>query len=639
MRIYETAIKIGAAISKTFKTDAYNAASALTKLTDATKKLKEAEKAAAAYKKLDEAVSKSKAKYDAASEALRRLEQAEKAAGGATKESTKWRKAGERAVASAAKGLDRSSKAAEKNGKALREMGVDTANLSKEQERLAKTLEATERRQKSLARYEGSRARLFGKRKDPMPLVEKAGGQIRGIARDVAVLGTAAFGAGAALAGLTLKTLKSGDEIGDTADKLGIGSTALQELRYGAEQSGAEVGAVDLALKKLAVSVGHYKSAKGKGGGGFAIPGLDSLDQAKAGGAGAVNPFKAIGLDAKKLAQLKPEEQFKKIADGFAKLKTHADKAATAQLIFGKGSAEILPFLEEGSAGIDKLSTAAHKYGGVLSVEAVQAADKADKAMRDAEYAFAGVANTLGGALLPVATKVFKEFSEWVSSNRGEIQKWAVNIAAWIENKGIPAIKTIASELQSFGSKVVWLVKGAADLVGGFENLGIAIVALRVAPLVLSFGQIAVAAAGMAPAVIAAAAPILAVAAAIGAVTFAIKEWQDVIQGYDDLKKFEKAHGIEGKTVEGIDEEIRKAKIVRDQRRKEKGIPAIGQPIGPRTAAGTGGGVNLGGVNVAIVGGSKDQVHGQLDSAFATAAEAAKNSYDLQTASRLSFAE
>ena len=119
-KIYETSIRIGAAISKSFKGDTLNAANALKKLTEQTKQLKAAEKSAAAYKKLDGELARSKGRYNTAAEALRKLEAAELAAGGATKESTKWRKAGQREVASAARQLDRATKAAQKNSEALK---------------------------------------------------------------------------------------------------------------------------------------------------------------------------------------------------------------------------------------------------------------------------------------------------------------------------------------------------------------------------------------------------------------------------------------------------------------------------------------------------------------------------------------
>jgi hypothetical protein len=492
-RVYQTAIEIGAKISKAFKGDAKNAADAIKNLAETTKKLQAAEKSAGAFRKLDDQLKRSKARYDIASESLRRLKDAEKAAGEVTKESTAWRKAGERELASASREFDRATKAAEKHAEVLREAGVDTRKIADEEFRLARALAATQQKHETLKRYETARERLFGARKEKTPLVQKAGEQVRGIANNVLFLGTAATGAGAIMAGLALKTLKAADEIGDTADKLKIGSTALQELRYGAQQSGAEVGALDKAIAKMAVNIGAHKLAKGKNKDGLtSVGGFQMFAPPSNDNAAAADPFKQIGLKAKELAKLKPDEQLKQIADGLAKLKTHAEKAAAAQAIFGKGAGEVLPFLEEGSAGIDKLSKAAHKYGGVLSEETVRAADEADKAMRDAEMAVGGLTATLGGALLPTITKTFKEFSVWVSSNREQIKKWAESVAKWIETKGLPAIKSIAAEVQSFAGKVISLVQGAAKLTGGFSNLAFIVAGLRLAPLALTMGKIGV---------------------------------------------------------------------------------------------------------------------------------------------------
>jgi hypothetical protein len=418
-----------------------------------------------ATKTAQAAIVAAKAKYNTAAESLRRLEAAEKAAGGATKESTKWRKAGERALAATARELDRATKALEKNAQAQRKANVE--------------------------QIKAARLRLFGQA-SKTPLFQKAGQQIGGVAREAFLLGTAGAGAAAAMGALVIKTLKAADEVGDTADKLGIGAEKLQELRYGAAQSGAEVGSLDRSLGKMAITIGKFKAPKGKGGaGGFAIPGVEMLGTGgEGGGAAEANPFKRIGLDAKKLAALKPEEQLKKIAAGMATLKTHADRAAVAQAIFGKGATDIIPFLEEGAAGIDRLARDAHKYGGVLSAEAIKNADLADKAMRDAEMAFGGLTATLTADLLPVATKVFKEFSGFVAGNRAQIKAWAESTAKWVENKGIPALKELAREAKDFALRMVELVQGAAGLVGGFRNLGYVLVGLRLAPLAITMAKI-----------------------------------------------------------------------------------------------------------------------------------------------------
>lgn len=492
-RVYETAVKIGATISKAFKRDTVDAAASIDKLSKSTKKLQEAEKSAAAFKKLDEEIKRSKAKYDQAAAALRRLEEAEKAAGGATKESTQWQKAGARAVAAAAREMDRATKAAEKNAKALHELGIDTSKLEKEQKRLA-----------AASRMAGLREKIFGKSKedDPVPLMDalkgktaKAGEQIKGLARDAALLGVAAGGAGVALGGLVMKSLNTADEIGDTAGKIGISAKALQELRYGAKDAGAESQDLDKSLSKMLVTIGHFKNAKAKagGGGGGAIAGLEMLPDVGGGdsaGSEDQDPFKRLGLNAKKLAALEPEQQIRAIADGISKLKTQADKAAASAAIFGKGGVALVPMFEKGAAGLDEMATAANKYGGVLDDKVLKKADVADKAFRDAEMAFGGLATTLGSAFLPVATKVFTQFAEWVAKNREQIKAWAESAAKWIEGKAIPAIVKFGTEAKALIDKVVGGASKVAAFVGGWDRLAIILAGLRFAPLVKSIADI-----------------------------------------------------------------------------------------------------------------------------------------------------
>jgi len=580
-RAYTTAIEIGAQIAKAFRGDTLNAAKALEKLTAETKKLKEAEKVASSYKRLDDAVKSSKSRLDQASDALRRIEQAERNAGGATKESTKWRKAGQRAVAQASREFDRATKAANKNADALRKAGVDTAKLAHEQERLARTLSATERSEKALHNVQHSREHLFGKPKDHAPLFEHGKEQMKELGESVLHIAEVGLVAGETLHILAERTIKAGANIGETSEKLGIGAAALQELRYGAQQSGAQVEDLDKALAKMAVTIGKSKAAKGKAGA-LLLGGVQMSDlKGAADAAGKLDPFKRIGLSSKELATLKPDEQLKKIADGMLKLKTHADKAAVAQAIFGKGATQLLPYLSEGSEGIEKLSKAANKYGGVLSDESVAAAIAAEKASKDMNLAISGLTNTVGAALLPIMTKAFKAISQWAADNKGQIQKWATSIATWIEGTALPAIRQVYEWVKSVGEKALWLVEGAAKLTGGFGNLAIVLAGLRLAPIALTFGKIgfnvaeaaiglvkyvaaqkalavATGEANLASKLLGAMGPLLAFAAAAAAVALAISRITSAVQElggagavWNDLKDFVARGGMDHMTRTG----------------------------------------------------------------------------------------
>lgn len=386
-------------------------------------------------------------------------------------------------------------KAAAKEAAALAKAGKDASGAVAEQKRLAAALEVTTQRMKALKDAEAARERLFGARRvDRTPLFEKVGSQARGIASDVLKLVGVGTAAGAALGALGIKALQTGDEIGDTAEKLGISAQALQELRYGAKQSGAEAGELDKALAKLAVNVGKVASAKKKGGGPSGLVGNVGEIQIFGGGAGgakaaATDPFAHLGLSAKALAELAPEKQIALIADKIAGLKTHSEKAAVAQQIFGKGAQALLPLLNEGAKGIARLSAEGHSFGGIMSNEAVAAADQADKALKKAEAAFGGVTTTLGAALLPVITDVLGKFTRFVQDNRAKIKQWAENIATWIERKAIPAVMKIGPEIFQLAEKIGGLIEKGAKLAGGFDNLAIAVAALRFAPLAKSLAD------------------------------------------------------------------------------------------------------------------------------------------------------
>ncbi len=614
-KLYQTAIEIGAKISKSFKGDTLAAAGALHKLHGAAKQLHSAEKAAGAVKKLNAAVASSKSKYDQASAALRQLETAERAAGGATKESTAWRKAGEKEVAKYAKEVDRATVAAERNAKALRSIPH--------------------------ARYEVARERLFGERKEKHhePLLAQGKEQFKSVGESILHLAEVGLVAGETLHLLAERTIAAGANIGETAEKLGIGARALQELRYGAQQSGAQVEDLDRALSKMAINIGKSKATGGKAGG-LLLGGMQMLDT-KAGeaAAGKLDPFKRIGLNAKQLAGLKPEEQLKKIADGMLKLKTHADKAAVAQAIFGKGATQILPYLSEGAEGIEKLSKQANQYGGVLSNESVEAAIVAEKASKDMKLAISGVTNTIGAALLPVATKAFKAISAWARDNREQIKKWAENTAKWIEQKAIPAFFKIAGEIKSVASKVLTLVDAL-----GIGNVAIGATVLRLAPLSLTLVKIGwqglkaadalikigratnamnamSTVTGFSPAFLSAAVPLGAIAIAATAVGVAIWRIVDAVKElggtgavWNDIKDFvaHKPPAVEGKQNAAAFAEMQ-AQNERNLALARMRRAASGDGAAP-SASTPGGGVSVP-TTISIVG--MDNLSGKIDEAHA----------------------
>lgn len=469
-RVYETAIRIAATIDKAFKPELLSAASAVAKLSKEAKGLKAAEALTERLAKQQHAVAVA----------------AEKVA------------AGEKG---AEKELKRAQAAADRTGNSLRKMGVDTSRLASEQRRLGAELATTEARMK---RAEAINAH-FGKTLEKLSegakkwtTIEGSAGKVRdaagGLVKDALKIAGLGVAAGAGMFELAKSTAEAGHEIETTSVRLGTTAEALQLVRSAGKKTGADVEALDTGLGKLAINLGKILSLKKKGGSGLVgnVGEIQILGTGTPGSAKPADPFAHIGLSAKKLAQLAPEQQVAQIADAFGKLKTHSEKAAAAVAIFGKGGLAMLPLLAKGGKGLEEFYAAARASGNVLSKETIENAQKFHLAYLAAQGQITGVKNTLGAALLPAVTRVLGQFNEWLSKNRGQVKIWADQLAAWLENKAIPAIEKLIPQIMQVARQVGgWIEKGTA-LIGGIGNLGTALAAIRLAPFGVSVASLAV---------------------------------------------------------------------------------------------------------------------------------------------------
>ncbi len=170
-RIYETAIRISAAIAKGFTGDTKAASAAIKTLGTETKKLTQTRDAAVAFGKLTTAVAAAKDKFDKASAAEKALAAAAKAAGKPTEDLKEKLKAAHLEAAAAGRELKRTQSALDRAGRSLVKAGVDTAQLTKEQQRLEQQLARTSLRLSSMKAAEAARERLVGKRQAADPIL------------------------------------------------------------------------------------------------------------------------------------------------------------------------------------------------------------------------------------------------------------------------------------------------------------------------------------------------------------------------------------------------------------------------------------------------------------------------------------
>lgn len=145
------------------------------------------------------------------------------------------------------------------------------------------------------------------------------------------------------------------DDIGKTADRIGITTDALQELRAVAESAGVEQSALDNSIEKL--SKGLAEAAMGSGT--------------------AKNALDELGLSANDLMALGLDGALAKIADEISKVPDPMQKTALATQLFGRSGAPMLNLLREGAAGMAKMRQEARDLGIVIDEDLIRNAEEA----------------------------------------------------------------------------------------------------------------------------------------------------------------------------------------------------------------------------------------------------------------------
>ncbi|WP_333612816.1 hypothetical protein [Brevundimonas bullata] len=169
----------------------------------------------------------------------------------------------------------------------------------------------------------------------------------------LAAAATFAFQAGQA-------SLKMADDMANSARRIGIGTTALQEWRYVARKTGEDAAAVDADLEKFATKFAQAQAGISKE---------------------AAKPFARLLFDQNDLRQMKDaDEALEKVMDRIGALKSPNDRQAIAEQ-FGLGS--LATAAREGAEEVDRLRGEAAALGYVMDAEIIQKGADAQGQLED----------------------------------------------------------------------------------------------------------------------------------------------------------------------------------------------------------------------------------------------------------------
>jgi hypothetical protein len=194
---------------------------------------------------------------------------------------------------------------------------------------------------------------------------------------------------------------KGAQEIERTSKSYGIGTDALQELRFAAEKLGGEGESITEVFKEMAIRI---------------------TEVAETGTGPATDALTLLKLKAEDLKKLRPEQQFEVLADAIAKVGDEGTRFFIKDSLFGEeGGIKIGNLLEQGSAGIAKFREEARSLGVVLDKDAIKQANELRGSFFTLHKTGEGLVNLVATRLSPKIKDIADRFLAWAKANKDVI--------------------------------------------------------------------------------------------------------------------------------------------------------------------------------------------------------------------------
>lgn len=262
-------------------------------------------------------------------------------------------------------------------------------------------------------------------------------------------IGKVAVGVGAAIAGaFAVSKIRSwvnevadaGSAADDLSQRLGLSAEAVQEFDYALKREDASIGDLKMAMKTLANS------------------GVKDVEE---------------GI-------LKLADQFQQMEDGPKKTKLAIEK-------LGKSGIALIPFLNNGRAGIQGMREDARRLGVVIDNETVGAFANFGDTTYKLDAAWRGIKTRLVTAILPALQELVDKANAWIATHQDEIARAlsvAIDLAA-TAMKGLGYAVEAIIEVLGFLSEHMEVVRAAGIALGIVLGVLAVEAALAAAPFLL----------------------------------------------------------------------------------------------------------------------------------------------------------
>lgn len=217
---------------------------------------------------------------------------------------------------------------------------------------------------------------------------QKIAGGAKVAGKALVAMGSAVMVAGAALAKLTLGSIKTTDEIGKESQKLNMSTDAYQKWALAMKMSGTDISVLTMGMKTF----------------------TSVLDGAATGQAEQILLMNRLGMSYSDFEGLSVEETFKKVIEALQGMEEGAEKTQLAVDLFGRSGQELLPLLNDEVGSIDELFQQFEDLGLIIDNETVKAGETLDDQIMLLTEKVKMLGTSIGVELMPWVGRLVEGF-------------------------------------------------------------------------------------------------------------------------------------------------------------------------------------------------------------------------------------
>lgn len=234
--------------------------------------------------------------------------------------------------------------------------------------------------------------------------VKKADVDLKRVGRNMTLIGTTIVGS---LFAVTKAVADNADQIDLFAKRTGLTREELQKLAYAAMQEGSSIEVLATGIARLSQNM--YDASKGTGE--------------------AVNAFKSLGISIKDSAGnlRSADDVLGDIAEKFKSMPNDTERSAVAMKLFGRGGAQLIPFLRKGKEGIEELKKEAVALGYVLDEQTIIQMEQLGDELEAVKTGFTSIGRQIAADTAPALLEVAqgtKELFKWVHLLPDDVRKF-----------------------------------------------------------------------------------------------------------------------------------------------------------------------------------------------------------------------